>query len=126
MYDTGKVLLGIVVFLALFTAPIWLNVASSQSSVRPDPKLPKGYTECVAEKNYMKAYHMDMLNNWRDLVVRQDIRYMDFQGGKMEMSLSKSCMKCHQSKVDFCDECHNYLDVNPYCWDCHVAPEEVK
>ena len=22
----------------------------------------------------------------------------------------------------FCDKCHNYTGVKPYCWDCHVEP----
>jgi hypothetical protein len=35
-------------------------------------------------------------------------------------------MDCHSDKTKFCDQCHNYLSVNPYCWDCHIAPEEKK
>jgi hypothetical protein len=74
-----------------------------------------------------------MLNDWRDNVVRSDSRFLMkdgknvmVKGEKAEMSLSRTCMKCHTSKANFCDQCHNYLDVKPYCWDCHVAPEEVK
>ena len=126
MYNTGKVLLGIIVFVVIFISPFLLNLTGGESQNKPDPKLPIQYDECIKDTEYMKAYHMDMLNDWRDLVVREDKRFMQFQGKKIEMSLSRTCMKCHTSKKDFCDECHNYLDVVPYCWECHVTPEEVR
>jgi hypothetical protein len=33
-------------------------------------------------------------------------------------------MECHSNKTKFCDQCHNYMGVAPYCWDCHIAPKE--
>ena len=38
------------------------------------------------------------------------------------MSLTNTCLGCHSNKAQFCDQCHNYLEVTPYCWDCHVDP----
>ena len=38
-------------------------------------------------------------------------------------SLSGTCMSCHDDKAGFCDKCHDYLGVQPYCWDCHVEPK---
>jgi hypothetical protein len=35
-----------------------------------------------------------------------------------------TCMQCHTSKKKFCDTCHAYASVTPYCWDCHLAPVE--
>jgi hypothetical protein len=40
------------------------------------------------------------------------------------MSLQNGCMQCHSNKKKFCDECHNYLSVKPFCWDCHIQPAE--
>jgi hypothetical protein len=40
------------------------------------------------------------------------------------MSLQNGCMRCHSNKKKFCDECHNYMAVKPYCWDCHIQPKE--
>jgi len=40
------------------------------------------------------------------------------------MSLQNGCMTCHSNKKKFCDECHNYMAVVPYCWDCHIQPKE--
>ena len=60
---------------------------------------------------------------WRDAVVREGRRTtVDSHGRTVEMSLSRGCMSCHTNKQEFCDACHNYLAVAPYCWDCHVEP----
>jgi hypothetical protein len=127
MYDSGKIIFGIIVFIALFTAPIWLNISAGKSSeIKPVLKYPAGESTCIKSKDYMRAFHMDMLNTWRDKVVRLNDRLIDFHGKPTEMSLTKTCLKCHSSSADFCDQCHNYLGVTPYCWDCHVKPEEVK
>ena len=37
-------------------------------------------------------------------------------------SLTLECLSCHSNKDKFCDECHEYLKVKPYCWDCHIIP----
>jgi len=136
MYDFGKIIIGIFIFILVFSSPIWTNWLSQNGGKAPDIKLPANYKECVADKDYMKAYHMDLLNQWRDKVVRQDIRLLTkngkpfmIDGQRAEMSLTKTCMRCHDNKTEFCDQCHNYMDVVPYCWDCHLdkysAPENV-
>jgi len=33
-------------------------------------------------------------------------------------------MDCHNNKTKFCDQCHNYAGVSPYCWECHIEPKE--
>jgi hypothetical protein len=76
----------------------------------------------------MRAEHMQLLNNWRDSVVRDaDAVYKSDTSGKVfQMSLQNTCMHCHSNKKKFCDECHNYMAVKPFCWDCHIAPKEDK
>jgi hypothetical protein len=67
-----------------------------------------------------------LLNDWRDGVVRDAYRgYISKANGKrFNMSIQNGCMKCHSSKKKFCDECHNYMAVVPFCWDCHIQPKE--
>ena len=125
MYNAGKIILGILIFAALFTAPLWMNLASEDSYIVPDISYPTNSEECIYDKEYMRAFHMDVLDEWRDKVVREDIRFTEIKGQKMEMSLSKTCMNCHEQKEQFCDRCHDYLGVTPYCWECHVLPTEV-
>jgi hypothetical protein len=70
---------------------------------------------------------MDLLMTWRDQVVRENVRTFVAPDGKTyAMSLTKTCMKCHASKADFCDKCHDYVAVKPYCWDCHIDPSLVQ
>jgi hypothetical protein len=76
-------------------------------------------------EGYMKSWHMDLLNTWRDDVVREGKRIhvsRDY-GTRYEMSLTKTCLGCHSNKKKFCDQCHDYIGVEPYCWDCHIERE---
>ena len=125
MYDTGKIIDGLIIFLILATSPMWYNAVGGDTTLVPDLKIITYAKQCVAPTEYMRINHMNLLNDWRDKVVREGIRYTVAQGGnRYEMSLSNTCMDCHSNKADFCDQCHNYLNVHPYCWDCHVEPKE--
>ena len=55
------------------------------------------------------------------------IQAVNKKGKEFEMSLSNTCIECHDNKAEFCDRCHNYASVRPYCWDCHIDnPKEMK
>lgn len=128
MYDAGKIIVGLVVFVVLATSPLWFNALTAAGPEAPELKLPtNGSTECVEATEYMRSSHMDLLNQWRDEVVRTGQRdYVSNTSGKVyDMSLSRTCMDCHSNKAEFCDACHTYMAVSPYCWDCHVEPKEA-
>ena len=124
MYDGGKILLGLLIFVAAAVFPLWFSVASGKPPSQPEPKLPQDETACVESKEFMRASHMDLLDDWRDSVVRDANReYVASDGRKWKKSLSLTCMGCHANEAQFCGECHDYLGVEPNCWDCHVPPE---
>ncbi|GAB6175380.1 sulfate reduction electron transfer complex DsrMKJOP subunit DsrJ [Desulfobaculum senezii] len=125
MYDGGKIIAGIIVFLGLMTFPFWYNVGQAAYET-PELQKPTKAKECIEDAQWMKAEHMHLLNEWRDEVVRMNNRiYTSKKTGKhFEMSLQKTCMDCHSSKEKFCDKCHDAAAVSPYCWDCHIAPKE--
>jgi hypothetical protein len=124
MRDRSLILAGLLLFLGLITFPIWYNLASGTSSKEPELKLPATEKQCIASKETMRTTHMEMLITWRDQVVRQDKRNMRTEDGRtFEMSLTRTCMKCHDNKEEFCDKCHLYAGVTPYCWDCHIDPK---
>ncbi|MEW6203042.1 MAG: sulfate reduction electron transfer complex DsrMKJOP subunit DsrJ [bacterium] len=128
MNDKGKIVFGLIVFLVIVTFPLWYGLVTAGTVSPPDVELPASEKNCVENKEYMVAHHMDLLDQWRDAVVRKGrINYTSRTYGKTyEMSLTKTCMKCHNNREKFCDRCHTYADVDPYCWDCHLEPEEVK
>ena len=111
---------GLSIFLLGVTFPFW-------QSVKPEdfPKVAmetKG-DQCVAPAAYMRKNHMLLLNTWRDSVVRDGERFHIMPDGSMvEKSLTKTCLGCHVSKKQFCEECHTYASVKPYCWECHIVP----
>jgi hypothetical protein len=124
MYDGSKIIPGLVIFLGLITFPFWYNIGSAAYE-KPQLKLPEFEKECVEPKEWIRAEHMQLLDDWRDLAVRENTRLYTNQAGKrFDMSLTKTCMssQCHANKAEFCDRCHDALAVSPYCWDCHVIP----
>jgi len=128
IYDKGKVFIGLGIFLVLVLFPFWYN--HGKAAPAPEPKLSKkakAAKECVRPKEFMKAEHMQLLDVWRDTVVRSAQRtYVNESGKEYTMSLTNTCLDCHEEKVEFCDKCHNYASVTPYCWDCHIDPKEKK
>lgn len=131
MDDKNRIIFGLIVFITIVTFPFWYNLGKASSA--PEPKLTekaKAAKECIKPKADMKQEHMQILDLWRDTVVRDANRVYKSGSGKIfRMSLSsgeESCMGCHENKAEFCDKCHNYASVAPYCWDCHIAPKEEK
>jgi len=128
MYDSGKIIAGIIIFLGIFTFPTWYLFTGGESAKMPELVLPEeeNKNKCVYDADVMRASHMDLLNDWRDKVVRNGERiFTSTEGKKFEMSLTKTCLGCHTQKVEFCDRCHHYMEVTPYCWDCHVDPSQA-
>ncbi len=125
MYDSGKVITGLTIFALVVMFPVWYNVVNGAGHT-PEPQKPTNTKNCVAEKEFMRTSHMKLLNDWRDEVVRSgDRKYISVDGVNYQKSLQNGCMNCHANKTKFCDECHTYAAVKPYCWDCHVQPKEM-
>ncbi len=124
MYDKGKVLTGLAIFVIIVTFPIWYNVSGAERV--PNPKILTKAKNCVKPLKYMRSSHMKLLLDWRDEVLRDGNRAkVTVDGVQYQKSLQNGCMKCHVSKAKFCDECHRYAAIEPYCWDCHVQPKET-
>jgi len=129
MYDEKFIIPGLVIFVGIFTFPLWVQMG--KAAPVPEPKIDTPVIQAMAEKKcvqsklYMRTDHMQMLNDWRDEVVREAKRqFVSPEGKEYDKSLQLTCMNCHSNKKDFCDKCHNYAGVAPYCWDCHIQPQE--
>ncbi len=134
LYDGGKIFIGIIVFVGIAAFPVFYNVG--KVNAKPEPKLDtpaiqeyeklNGKKECVESKEFMRPEHMQLLNNMRESVVRDSNRGYISETNKKRwnMSLQNGCMNCHSNKKKFCDVCHNYMAVKPFCWDCHIQPKE--
>ena len=126
MNDKKWIIIGLVIFVGLFTFPIWSNLGNNA----PVPEIElsskaKAAKECILPAEEMRAGHMKILDEWREQVVRHSKREYTAQNGKKyNMSLSNTCLDCHTNRDQFCNKCHNYVSVTPYCWDCHVDPNK--
>jgi hypothetical protein len=99
-------------------------------AVKLEPKVVTSFEkQCVESREYMRAKHMDLLQAWKESVVRQGQRmYVAADGKEYEMSLIRTCLRCHWNKVDFCDQCHSlvrakYVRAELDCWGCHTPRE---
>ncbi len=131
MNDKKYIIAGLIVFCGIVILPFLFNfgkAAPAPEIVLTQKAKDAGY--CVLPKDEMKAGHMQILDMWRNTVVRESSRiYKSSSGKTFTMSLSsgeESCTGCHSNKAEFCDRCHNYASVRPYCWDCHNEPKEKK
>jgi hypothetical protein len=122
MHDRGVIYCGLAIFLGLATFPAWHNLSARVTPKGPDIRLPAREKQCVAPLEFMRTSHMNLLDDWREGVVRDGASDFTAADGKhYKMSLTPTCLEqCHGSKADFCDRCHTYAAVSPPCWNCHL------
>ncbi len=131
MYDGGKIITGLLIGIGLVSFPFWYNPgkAFSPPELKIDTPviLQMKEKKCLEPTPYMRANHMQLIDSWRNAVVREGDRlYVASDGKKYLMSLSNTCLNCHSNKDKFCDRCHSYTGASPACWSCHVVPQEIK
>lgn len=121
MRERLLIALGLLLFVAAFTYPVWHAAAAPTAKNVANLQMPDKEKQCVAPKDFMRAQHMQLLIEWREGLVRDGRREVRaFSGRTFNVSLTNTCLgQCHE-KEQFCDRCHNYAGVSgPYCWDCH-------
>lgn len=109
---------------------IGLILGWSSMAGEPGPVIPKGKGEqCVAETDFMRRNHMDLIVHQRDDTVIRGIRDEPF-------SLVE-CVDCHVQldednqavRIDeegqFCASCHAYVAVKIDCFGCHAAVPDL-
>ncbi len=126
MNDKKWIVAGLAIFVALFTFPLWYNLLIEVGKAAPAPEVvltekAQAAGKCIMSTEYMTTEHMQLLDQWRHQVVRNAKReFVNAEGQAFNMSLSNTCLDCHANKAQFCDRCHDYASVRPYCWDCHI------
>jgi hypothetical protein len=119
MFDTGKILLGLGAFVALVSGPVWYGAGRGKGEP-PELQRPATAKQCIEPTAVMRATHMELLDGWRDAVVRGGDRiYVASDGQRHPMSLTGTCLNCHAEPEKFCIRCHDYAGVEAFCWDCH-------
>ncbi len=126
MRDRLAIGAGLALFVAVATLPFWLNAAAGDPSRRPKLQKPTNAQHCVEPVETMRARHVQLLDSWRTTVVREgNPTYVATDGQRYTMSLTRTCLgQCHSDRSKFCDECHAFVGVSPYCWSCHLDPRK--
>ncbi len=128
----GATIAALAAFLALgaLTGAPWGGTiqaacAAGDSGV-PYPAITRGKGEsCVAETDFMRRNHMNLLAHQRDATMRRGIRTTRFS--------LKECVACHAVPGSegtpvgaddprfFCNSCHEYTAVRIDCFQCHAS-----
>ena len=126
MFDRGKILIGLGVFLVLVLLPLWYVLARGGANDLPELDRKTTGRTCMRDTEWMRASHMDLLDAWRNDVVRGTgpMFDVDVEGTRHAKSLTGTCLGCHTNQGGFCDRCHQSMGVSPNCWDCHNVPGE--
>jgi len=135
MYNASKVIPGIIILVVLLCTPILMNFANLKALPPSEPFIREAGQDkaatsekCVAPVEYMRGYHMKLLDKWRTEKIREmKVYYMSPDGKIYVMSLQRTCLKCHKDYQKFCYKCHQFTGVNIDCFNCHIAgKEEIK
>ena len=98
MYNPGKIITILALFVLLITAPILLNIG--KASEPPAPSLDTAAIEqldekqCIESKEFMRKHHPKLLSDWREQAVREgETEYISSSGETWEMSLENNCLQ---------------------------------
>jgi hypothetical protein len=96
--------------------------AKQRAALAPAVEPARRGAQCIADTDFMRRHHMELLRHQRDDTVRQGVR-----GGEASL---QGCIGCHAStrtgsvakaRTDFCVACHAYAAVQIDCFDCHAS-----
>ena len=126
MYNSGKIIAGLIIFVLLIASPFLLNMGAAGTGPQINLDTPAidqmEEKNCIEPAEFMRASHPQLLADWRQQAVREgQTIYTSSEGTVYEMGLENNCLKCHSNRGQFCDSCHSYAAVELYCWDCHDA-----
>jgi hypothetical protein len=146
MYKGGKIIASLIIFVAFLSFPFFYNMGKANAGPDVDLNTPalqqQSYKGCVESPEFMRANHMQLLNQWREEAVRNgQTVYVNSQGTEFDISLQDTCLKCHSTEAEkaaqtggvsnpatdatpaFCASCHDYSAVETTCWTCHFEPK---
>lgn len=123
MTTAVRILIGLLLTGLMYSSQ---SLADGDESNSIQPVIPKGKGEtCIADNDFMRRNHMDMLKHDRDLTMHEGIRDIDFS--------LKACIDCHAVKDEtgkavtvkderhFCRSCHDFAAVTVDCFQCHAS-----
>ncbi|HJV70590.1 hypothetical protein [Ideonella sp.] len=96
--------------------------AKRRDALTPAVEPARRGAQCIADTEFMRRHHMELLSHQRDKTVHLGVRGAD--------ASLQGCISCHASTrtgsvakapADFCVACHAYAAVRIDCFDCHAS-----
>ncbi len=119
------------VYIGIIASCIVSMMAQLANGADLGPEIFQGKgSECVAESEFMRINHMNVLVHQGEETLREGIR-----GGNFSL---KECISCHvvpgddgkplafDSERHFCRSCHDYAAVSIDCFTCHNSVPDVE
>lgn len=97
-------------------------LAATAAAAQPAIERASRGEHCVADPQFMRLNHMDLMKHQRDRTVHAGQRT-----GRFSL---KGCVECHAGRDthsvaaapgDFCVSCHRYAAVKIDCFECHAS-----
>jgi [DsrC]-trisulfide reductase subunit J len=115
-----------IVLAVLLTAGTAL--AGSSDATAPASRVPRPLVDaargekCVADTDFMRRNHMQLLLHQRDETVHEGVRGKAFSlNGCIECHASRTTGRVIGSDQNFCQGCHSYAAVKLDCFECHAS-----
>jgi hypothetical protein len=122
---TSLVRWGIVLaaLLAVGTALAGSSDGTTPVSRVPRPLVDAGQGDkCVADTDFMRRNHMQLLLHQRDETVHEGVRSKEFSlNGCIECHANRTTGRVIGSDQNFCQGCHSYAAVKLDCFECHAS-----
>lgn len=107
MYKGGKIIASLIIFVAILTFPFFYNMGKANAGPDVNLKTPAilalapADQQCVESPEFMRANHMQLLNQWRTEAVRNgQTVYINSLGKSFDMSLQDTCLNCHSTEAE--------------------------
>lgn len=120
-------LLAVAIAVVIILFPFGYSVVQSvfsQGASLPESPAGEGYCLDDVPRAYMRYHHMDLLKDLRDEVVRYGHGEVEFHAERRKIEFN-GCWDCHPSRKEFCNRCHEPVNLYPDCFRCHYDPDRA-
>jgi hypothetical protein len=119
-------LIGLVIVAMLAAAAYLATGAETRDASPAADSGTADSTGCIYPKEYMQTHHMQVLADWKEHAAHEgpDAVMKAPDGRRFQKDLA-TCLGCHDNNRFFCFSCHNYANVKPNCWNCHISPQDL-
>lgn len=112
----------VIILLPIAFSVVWAVASPGDEGAQPFLVMPEREEACIEDTAYMRFQHMDLLLDLRDEVVREGSHMQVVVDGQVRQVTLDGCWDCHTDRTQFCNRCHDSVNLNLNCFKCHHDP----